>query len=404
VSDPASEGARLRFAISSDRLLEVTAPGDEIGFPSVTLGQPKAFQSQLLAFKDAVGEELTLAPDRTSAALETLRLKTNALASDLLGSLDVFDRLAELCYRALPASAARVDGDVQVVDVEAPQSAFEPLELLPLLDLRWPAEPSGDQRDIEDAASSFLGFAAVVRRLPPASLDPEATLRNEPTLAVGFIRDGTMPGSSDELDLLKELGHLDLTAPWPDGSVTSVAVARDLAASLFGGTRGDGTAVEVHHFACHVFSSRGPAQSWSLRVGSADSAAEVTIEELLVRLRDLRKRAASPPRPKPLVFMNACGSSTIVPSSTISFPWVALQNGNRAFIGTETRIPDAFAAQFSKVFYQQLLLGATAGVALHSARWQMLRRYGNPLGLLYSLYGDADLRIAHPIPKESMYV
>jgi hypothetical protein len=99
------------------------------------------------------------------------------------------------------------------------------------------------------------------------------------------------------------------------------------------------------------------------------------------------------PTPARLVFMNACGSSTINPLSAASFVSVFLGNGSAGFIGAETRIPDAFATEYAKVFYNRVVGGASIGEALRDAKWELLARYMNPLGVLYTLHGNPDLRL-----------
>jgi hypothetical protein len=74
-----------------------------------------------------------------------------------------------------------------------------------------------------------------------------------------------------------------------------------------------------------------------------------------------------------------------------------VENGNRGFIGTETRIPDQYAAAFSEQFYTELLQGRPLGEAVHAARWTLLRRHNNPLGILYTVYADPDMRVRKPV-------
>jgi len=40
-----------------------------------------------------------------------------------------------------------------------------------------------------------------------------------------------------------------------------------------------------------------------------------------------------------------------------------------------------------------LMAGEDVGAALQRAKWAILRRYRNPLGLLYTMYGNTRLRI-----------
>ena len=55
------------------------------------------------------------------------------------------------------------------------------------------------------------------------------------------------------------------------------------------------------------------------------------------------------------MFLNACGSAAVDVFSASSFVKLFIENGNRGFLGTETRVPDTFAAKLSRRFYQELL-------------------------------------------------
>ena len=99
--------------------------------------------------------------------------------------------------------------------------------------------------------------------------------------------------------------------------------------------------------------------------------------------------------------MNACGTSTINPSSAASFVQLFLENGNRGFIGTETRVPDLVATEYSRIFYKHLVGGETVGYAMHQAKWDLLRQFKNPLGVLYTLYGNPDLAVS-PLKGEAV--
>jgi hypothetical protein len=100
---------------------------------------------------------------------------------------------------------------------------------------------------------------------------------------------------------------------------------------------------------------------------------------------------------KPLVFANACQTSTIQPGAAASFPEIILKNGNTGFIGTETVVPDEVACEFAKCFYENLLHGNTLGDSVMNARYELLRRYHNPLGILYVFYAEPDMRVRKPV-------
>ena len=71
-----------------------------------------------------------------------------------------------------------------------------------------------------------------------------------------------------------------------------------------------------------------------------------------------------------------------------------------AVVGPETLVPDKTAAEYARHFYRALFGRRTLGEAVVLARRDLLAERGNPLGLLYVLYGDPDVTIDKPIPHE----
>ena len=80
----------------------------------------------------------------------------------------------------------------------------------------------------------------------------------------------------------------------------------------------------------------------------------------------------------------------------MSFPELFLRIGSRGVIGTETAIPDPAAAAFAREFYTIFLKGFTLGEALFKARMHLLQVRFNPIGVLYSAYANADMRVHEP--------
>jgi hypothetical protein len=81
-------------------------------------------------------------------------------------------------------------------------------------------------------------------------------------------------------------------------------------------------------------------------------------------------------------------------ASSLSFPYLFLQNENRGFIGSEIEMPDDVAAAFSKAFYTRFLVHKVPlGRSLLDARNFLLQEFRNPLAISYSSYADPDLHI-----------
>jgi hypothetical protein len=73
--------------------------------------------------------------------------------------------------------------------------------------------------------------------------------------------------------------------------------------------------------------------------------------------------------------------------------------GFTGFIGTETVMPNDFAAEFSIRFYERLIKGVPIGEAILLTRWDLLRSYHNPLGLMYTLVAEPEIRVRRPVKE-----
>ncbi len=51
------------------------------------------------------------------------------------------------------------------------------------------------------------------------------------------------------------------------------------------------------------------------------------------------------------------------------------------------------------MFYLNLIRGYPVGEAIYRSRWSLVKRYNNPLGILYTFYADPDIRVRKPEPE-----
>jgi hypothetical protein len=95
-----------------------------------------------------------------------------------------------------------------------------------------------------------------------------------------------------------------------------------------------------------------------------------------------------------LVFMNCCSSVAFTPYTPGKFVTQFIR-GRKAsvVIGTEVTIFETLAREMGTSFLSHLLSGKDAGTALLEARRALLAK-GNPLGLVYTLYGSAGSKIS----------
>jgi hypothetical protein len=99
--------------------------------------------------------------------------------------------------------------------------------------------------------------------------------------------------------------------------------------------------------------------------------------------------------------MNSCGSGDLDPGGASSFPDLFMNNdlGFTGFIGTETVMPNDIAAEFSIRFYEKLIQGVKIGEAILLTRWDLLSLYRNPMGLMYTLFAEPEIRVRSPVKE-----
>jgi hypothetical protein len=148
------------------------------------------------------------------------------------------------------------------------------------------------------------------------------------------------------------------------------------------------------HLASHLFPDPRPQSVLGahLAISYRDRDIEITLRRLNAVRRDWKLCQ------NPLVFMNACKTMTNpeLLAQSESFPRSFLKLGAGAVIATACDVPDLFALEFARKFYEIFLdqdHRLTASEALRQTRWFFIERYNNPLGLAYGLYAHNHLRV-----------
>lgn len=277
-----------------------------------------------------------------------------------------------------------------VITAAAELSRFLPLEFLPLFDIRpWPTCP--DWSTLALAARRFPGFSAIIRReFYNLKVPQDLTLKGNPKLPLKCFVEQSLPGAMEEVEFFKSNHGIEFDGPWPETKLDQfsdlLAQYLQFANKTFAGDLRK-QADQIQHFVCHCQTDESIPTDSTLKLSEENS---VTIAELHASMKPPSQLGNQ--EPGPLIFLNACGTSKMDPMTVASFPQFFLKdNGNRGFIGTETNIPDEFAADFSRSFYESLLNGVRLGEAIYEAKWKMLREQNNPLGILYTLYADPDM-------------
>jgi hypothetical protein len=288
-----------------------------------------------------------------------------------------------------------------------------PFEIFPIFDLSRLPEIL-DRPGLFRAASRFLGFSTIVNRVFLQKQGVVGSeLENRPRLRLRFFQHLDLPACKVEQDFLKGVGWIEFHGPWPYELLDPERFISELAGQLWNSAASVAEAQsdardQIQHFSCHCDTTATISSHYSLclahkgkgfftsaperRASIGELKQEMTkLEPQVKRLGESSSRGSGS-----LVFLNACGSSKLTPTGVSSFPDFFLKTGSRGVIGTETRIPDTFGAAFSEQFYRHLERGFSIGECVYRARWELLKHYNNPLGILYTIYGDSDLHVRWP--------
>lgn len=381
----------------------------DTGYPS-----PMPFdlpgENGLSGLRDGLAEQLTafrtLVPDKLASfaaaerALNALRDLGTDLASQFFGGPEQVDALRWFFGKAVPDWRVTDGADVAFV-FDAPLGAMFPVELLPIFDYsdEWSVT---DTASLAATARKILGFGAVVsrivRRFPYPGARPGTTGR----IWVRMFQDLSLDGAKLEAAAFDDTPLLHLDGPWPD-SLKPTAGADDVAEFIAQATLDSAKPLvgghtlqqfaHFVHFACHGDTTQLVPGDYRIRIqGLRGGARWVTLRQLRIEMTQHYGRMPGSRRalPLPVVVMNSCGSAHLDPRTAASFPNVFLAARLGGFIGPEALVPDDVAADFSRQFYTALTRRMSIGQALHQAKWTLLSRWSNPLGILWAAYVDPD--------------
>lgn len=98
--------------------------------------------------------------------------------------------------------------------------------------------------------------------------------------------------------------------------------------------------------------------------------------------------------PQPLVFINGCHTTALEPRQVLDFVTTFVVTHHAAgVIGTEITVFEPLACAFAEKCLRRFLVnGETIGDAVRATRLELLKQ-GNPLGLVYTTYANATLRL-----------
>jgi hypothetical protein len=294
-----------------------------------------------------------------------------------------------------PALRTRSETAAPLVEFLAPAgddlAALLPIEFLPLPNVR------------ESELTAFLAFQAItVRRRAEVTRSPISQVKI-PTQFFAY-RGADLTGPARQQAYFARHPDLSLARIWPGAAPLAGTAAIQQLAEAFGDllTGQTQSPRKIAHFHCHF--TPGGVNPIGHFAGAAtlDFGAGLTIG-----IHSLRGTFAQTTTNRKgwqgevLVFLNACqtASMTGIGGSLLDQLFAA---GFKHIIGSETLIPDRLAALFAEHVYTALLAGDTLGMAVLRGRRNLIMEHGNPGGVLWSAFGDPDLRLrpASPIASQ----
>ena len=314
------KGAALRLAVEGEgnkRTLEVFA-GDSTNSlwrgPLATTeisGVIAELRKTLEAIHDIAGNALNLDPQRSAKTVDKL------LYFSLGVGYGLFRERPGLLYKETRFQApGAFDPSItaRIVEVTAPKDFSFPFELL-----QWQDLPEDLANDPALRIRALLGMSAIIRRRfgDVDATEGPAHIQNEPKLPLTVFRNASLTAAEKEVDYLTRIGKLvDVYGPWPGmHELAELAAARHLIDSRIG-LNGDprSAPVAILHLACHC-NTKDDDNSHYLNVGGPYG--KVLLGDLKKQL--MTAKGSKAPVPRPLVFLNACGSAMAL-SSELEWP------------------------------------------------------------------------------------
>jgi hypothetical protein len=257
----------------------------------------------------------------------------------------------------------------------------------------WSMLYLGEVRDgAELTWENFLGFRHIIEQLPFQSLPGSKGnfIESQPDLSVSLNINPTIDGAM-QIDLVN--AHQQHWAQIGSARKNLALVPRTTRAEVLSSLADAANTDKMLYFYCHATSSAvDPDQSAIIMGKPGDKNDYATLRDFNLDAPTNIKLAG-----RPLVFLNACESADLSPRFYDGFVPFFLAKGGRGVIGTECKTPVLFAIDWAEAFVDQLLDGVEVGQTMLTLRQQFLREHGNPLGLLYTAYCDADTRVAPPL-------
>ena len=142
----------------------------------------------------------------------------------------------------------------------------------------------------------------------------------------------------------------------------------------------------ITHIHAHAKSYKELSRNLSVKFSYESRTAELTGADVVLATKQLKRKALD--SCGPLVVFSACYAQGGLQPPLVNTAFDLAEAGCRAVVGPRDAIPALVAYAFSRDLYNGLSLGAEVGRAVVRCRWNLLQALNNPLGILYSVFGN----------------
>jgi hypothetical protein len=340
-------------------------------------------------------------------SLNTFLLAGHGFWRALLGNSPqrLLDLLHEAATRDLPNKWWLLDPQelsrrVLYIEVKGSRNALLPMDILPIGN----PELSLDNikgSDLFQIASLFGGFSSIVRYVsygtepgrengtrvlgrsalpPPSAADPGSVVYFRSEDALYFDRMHSY---------LKEEGWRTL-GPYPRrgtldrGTHIAYCLLNPDAIAVDDSRRG--VLPGIAHIHAHANTRPGLGKQLIVVFSYDSECFELTSTDIENAITIVER---NPPGTSGLlVVFSACYALGGLGSNLVSTAFNLAEAGCRAVVGPRDAIPASVAYTFSRILYRGLARKEAIGRIVVESRWKLLKKFGNPLGILYSVFGE----------------
>lgn len=120
------------------------------------------------------------------------------------------------------------------------------------------------------------------------------------------------------------------------------------------------------------------------------------LDDKVITRDNLRNEKIHWRTPRPLIFINGCRTAALEPARALEFVTALMGIAAAGVVGTEITLFEPLAVAFAEHSLKQFLAEVQLGEAMRNTRLALLKS-GNPLGLIYTSYALAGLRLVNPL-------